>query len=273
MQIQFNSIADQANNEDDVYCRLGFTDAPGQTVQWQYINTPNADGANVISAPANLATAAVATATSLISTATNAIGATPTSSSESNAGGGGLSTGAAAGVGVGVGIAVIVAIVLGVCFWRRKKSKSTPRVPLWASEAKDSPKSDDSGQHSYYYDSQKPGDDVFELPGASPNPTELPAGIKGTAAMPSELYDHENKRTIAELGSDKDFEEQQIRPRPLIPHPAQRLNDEQELLVYSPSDYGDAETGTDRSAVSPASGTMSPGEYGVVSPMTLRKQS
>lgn len=267
LRIQFNSLADQTGTSDDVYCRLGFTDAPGQTVQWQYINTPNANGANVISAPANLATAAVATATSLINSATTTISTSPTSTSETGSGGGGLSTGAAAGVGVGVGVVVIIAIVLGVFFWRRKKNKGSHRTPLWVAGSKEPSNSDgSSSQPAYYSDDRKVENGVYELPGADMNPTELPAGIKGTAAMPSELYDHHDRKDIglAELGSDKDLEEQQFRPRPLAPQPILRLEGEDDG-VSSPSDYGGTENGTVRSAVSPASGTLNSETSGMVS--------
>lgn len=271
LQIQFNSLAEQANDTDDVYCRLGFTDAPGQTVQWQYINSPDSNGAKVISAPANVATAAVATATSLITSATTTIAASATGSNDSSSRGGGLSTGAAAGLGVGIGIVVIIAILVGVFFWRRKKNKGAHRTPVWASSDKKSQNSDESSQPPYYSDDQKPRDGVYELPGTPVHPTELPAGIKGTAAMPSELHSHEKRGTLAELGSEKDLEEQNIRPRPLAPHPAGFFHGGEESSMLSPSDYGGTENGTMQSGVSPASGTLNSDASGHVSP--LRKSS
>lgn len=261
LRIQFNSVADQISFTDDVYCRLGFTDAPGQTVQWQYINIPNANGANVISAPANVATAAVATATSLISSATTTIRTSPTSTTESNSeSGGGLSTGAAAGVGVGVAVVVIAAIILSIFFWRRKKNKGHHRTPVWAARTKGPSSSDNSNQPAYYSDDRKVEDGVYELPGVPMNPAELPAGIKGTAAMPSELSHHDNKKVgLAELGSDKDLEEQHFRPRPLAPNAASRVEGEDDG-VSSPS-----EDGTLQSSVSPASGTLHSENSGMVS--------
>lgn len=168
---------------------------------------------------------------------------------------------------MGVGIAVIVFIILGVCFWRRRKTKGAYSTSAWAAGDKKSQTSDDSNHPSYYSDQQQNlVDGVYELPGAPVHPTELPAGIKGTAAMPSELHSYEKKGILAELGSDKDLEEQNIRPRPLAPHPASLVNGGDDATMLSPSEYG-----TVRSAVSPASGPLNSEGSGNVSP--LWKQS